>query len=211
LLLCRPLSQTLPIEKDAELIIQDLVPEPLRRKFEFHAKELFSGSDQTKGWRREERYEVLRQFMSLVPKHNLPVLHASLLKAGLVKYLSSLPPQDVAAIYNSSFERHIVQLVAFNMCAKRAEDWFRANATFERGFCIADETKARSVLRAGFREFRRGILKSDRLAFQADHLVDMIYFGNSHESIFLQLADSCAFFIKRMAMNRPDSRPSMNS
>lgn len=40
-----------------------------------------------------------------------------------------------------------------------------------------------------------------------DHLIDTMYFGNSEESTFLQLADVSAYFIKRMLLGKTDAEP----
>lgn len=192
--------QTLPIEKDAHQVIETLVPENLKRGFEFHAKELFSGSTRTKGWPKSGRHAALTAFMGLIAKHNLPVLNVSVHKAGLWK---NTPNPEA---FEPDHKRHYPQQVAFSMCAEQVDRWFRAYAPFERGFCIADETSARDALRGSFTVYRMGYEALGR-TFRTDHLIDMIYFGDSRQSIFLQLADSCAFFIKRMAMNRADAQP----
>jgi hypothetical protein len=200
--------QTGPIEQEAEGIIADLVPGELRRNFEFHGKELFSGSDKLKGWPRDERYAALRAFMELVSKHNLPVHAISIVKEGFWKSAARLEKDGL------SRETHpyILHEAAFMNCAIAVEAWFRHNAQFERGFCVADETKARNTLKNNFRELRKDSTVFATLEIgsdngRLDHLIDTIYFGDSRESIFLQLADCCAYFIKRTVMGRADAEP----
>jgi hypothetical protein len=202
--------QTLPIEKDARSIIDTLVPEQFRPHFEFHAKDLFSGSEKFRGWPKDGptgRYAALGAFMNLIPKHNLPVLSGSINKPGFWK-------SGGGKIWLDKSERekkHVPHAVGFMFCIFEVETWFLENAPYERGLCIADETKARAVLKNDLRHFRDGIEftaeEGERRTLQLDHLIDTIYFGNSHESIMLQLADCCAFFIKRTAMGRPDAEP----
>jgi hypothetical protein len=192
--------QTGPIERDAGDIIATLVPAELRRDFEFHAKELFSGSTKLRGWRKEDRYAALSAFLQLVPKHNLPVICIGIVKEGYWRAVAHLKErmsrEDLTYIIHES---------AFMNCADAVEIWFRSNANFERGFCIADNTKARDKLKRNFRDFRGAALVEEQR--RLDHLVDTIYFGDSRESIFLQLADCCAFFIKRTMMDRADVEP----
>jgi Protein of unknown function (DUF3800) len=192
--------QTGPIERDAEEIIATQVPVQLREKFEFHAKELFSGSDKLKGWRREERYATLAAFIKLVVKHNLPVHYSGIRKAHFWNELqgTGMTRDD---------EPHFVHEIAFLNTAITVEMWFKEHAAFERGFCVADETKAKDKIKNNFRDNRKRAEVLGTAVPQLAHLIDSIYFGDSHQSIFLQLADCCAFFIKRTMMERPDAEP----
>jgi hypothetical protein len=95
----------------------------------------------------------------------------------------------------------------FVVCAVEVEQWFRRYAPYERGFCIADETKTKDYLKATFQGLRMRRRSVAIPELTLDHLIDTIYFGNSHESRLLQLADACAFFVKRTVMNRDDAKP----
>src|SRR5581483_5285596 len=197
--------QTGPIEQDAEQIISTLVPQRLRQSFEFHGKELFSGSHRLRGWQREDRYAALRAFMELIPKHNLRVHAMSIVKEGYWRAVALLKPQG----FDRDSQPHILHEDAFHSCATLVEAWFRRNANFERGFCIADETKARDKIKGSFSYFRKRPpfgLKGE-VGLQLNQLIDMIYFGDSRESVFLQLVDCSAFFIKRTVMERADAQP----
>jgi uncharacterized protein DUF3800 len=192
--------QTLPIEKDAREIVDDLVPPRLRDGFEFHGTHMLRNSGPIRGWPRAERYEALRAFLGLTRKHNLPVIAISLHKRGCRAAIGERFDE-----LSRERQKHYAHEGAFLLCAASVEEWFRKNAMYERGFCIADDAQSRGVLRGGLGAYRRGWLTLDgKSIFSADHLIDTIYFGNSHESIFLQLADVCAFVIKRTAMKRTD-------
>jgi hypothetical protein len=192
--------ETGPVERDAEAII-GTVPEHLRDGFEFHAKELFSGSDKFKGWRKDDRHAALRAFMELIPKYELPVHTIGILKEGFWAAVSHL-----RAYMNRDANTHAVHEAAFMNCAITVETWFKEFADSERGICIADETKARNVIKSNFRDLRKAPWITEQTA-RLNHLIDTIYFGDSKESIFLQLADCCAFFVKRTMMGRADAKP----
>jgi hypothetical protein len=211
--------ETGPVEHDAEAIIAT-VPEHLRTDFEFHAKDLFSGCNKFKGWRRSERYAALSAFMELIPKYALPVHAIGIVKKGFWREARHL---DILGFTRKS-QPHFLHESAFLNCAMAVETWFKHHAKSERGICFADDTKARDKIKSNFRDFRGnspflftgnsssdGVLLTDFTdSVKFDHLVDMIYFGDSKESIFLQLADCCAFFIKRMMMGRADAKPFYN-
>ena len=140
--------------------------------------------------------------MGLFAKHNLPVLTASLDKAGLRRYMAS---KNIDAPWSPHFPHE----AAFQFCAMRIESWFLTNARHERGLCIADETKAKPHLKSNMQMYRAGVpitLKGEEHLLRFDHLIDTIYFGDSHESVMLQLADACAFFVKRFVMGKADAR-----
>ena len=41
------------------------------------------------------------------------------------------------------------------------------------------------------------------LAFQSKHIIDALHFAEKDESLLLQIADHCAFIVKRKVMNDP--------
>lgn len=202
--------QTLPIEKDAGEIVTELVPERLRRQFEFHGKDLFPIHGRYRNWNLAQRHEVFKRFLGLIPKHNLPVIHASLHQENFLRLYEQSKPVVVAPPAEEQAigpREHLPHGAAFLICASDIEVWFRTTAQFERGICIADDTKTKPFLKRNLKGLRIGIASAPGpLVLQMDHLIDTMYFGDSRESIFLQLADACAFVIKRMALKRDDTR-----
>jgi hypothetical protein len=55
-------------------------------------------------------------------------------------------------------------------------------------------------MKASLRQYQQTAISIDEPTTQFKHILDTVYFGNSHESIGLQLADACNFFIKRHHM-----------
>jgi hypothetical protein len=77
----------------------------------------------------------------------------------------------------------------------------------EKVLWIADRANAAQAMKAFLkmsqsRELVPGVSQS-----KLEHIIDTIYFGDSHESRALQLADACNFVIKRRLMNNPDIEP----
>jgi hypothetical protein len=96
--------------------------------------------------------------------------------------------------------------LAFLLCAERVERWFAKEADQETGMLIGDETRAKAEMKKSLRSYRKvGIplgIKEERL----EHIIDTIHFADSHESFGIQLADFCAYFIKRGAAGKKDSQ-----
>jgi hypothetical protein len=183
----------LQIEKDVDKIIKQFVPPDEWESFEFHAKALFS-RDKTlaKGkWTRANREAALRAFLELIPAHELFVASSAVNREGFrahkIGASGTLKEQDFA----------------FMMCLKAINTWFTLAAPEEVGICIADNSDRWRMMKDSLRHYRRHVGESPDL--QITNLIDSVYFGDSHLSLGLQLADACSFFCKRYLMGRKDS------
>ena len=188
-------SQWHPLSRACERLIERTVPKRYRSNFEFHAKDLFSGCKKFRGWKKEERWEVLRRFLGIIRGHGLPIVWGAVDRQSLAEWLK---PHEIESFGMS------VQDVAFLRCAAALETWFREHAPNEMAMCIADEARTHKTMKAILRDSQQTPLKKgfpDRF----DHLADTIYFGSSHKSIGLQMSDHCNFFIKRHLMQRDNS------
>jgi hypothetical protein len=183
----------LKIERDATKIVETMVPEKLRPEFEFHAYDIFSGNNRWADWRNRDgkalRFHILKEFVSLIPKYSLTVTECSWLKSQ-----ESRPDEIIG----------MLQGMAFSICIDFVERWFGQHAKRDVGMLIADEQGRphdESLYKLEIRRSRKfgrfmGILS------QLQHIVDTIHFASSQKSIGLQLADACAFFIKRHHMGK---------
>ena len=190
------------LEADIQNIIETLVPQPSRRGFEFHAKELFSGS-KSFPWSKAIRHAILAEFVALFQKHGLPILTGASLRAQ-IRQLLETGDKKIA-------QKHL-DLAAHNFAfldaTGKVDFLLRTVAPDEVGMCFADETifQREDWLRTTLDFFRKMSLtgiQTDRF----EHLVDTLYFAASHESLGLQLADSAAFLFKRHLMGKKDSEP----
>lgn len=178
--------QWLKIERLAKDIIVELVPSELRVDFEFHAHEIFNGSEQWFPWRnksgKELRFEILYRIVRLIQRFHLPIIECSWEKRGT---------RDVDLIKRR-------QGTAFLVCVDSVERWFVENAKNDVGMLIADD-QSKPADEAIFKQEIRRARTVSRLSRKPAlrHIVDTIHFAGSHESIGLQLADACAFLIKR--------------
>jgi hypothetical protein len=183
-------SVWLKVERKANHIIETLVPEELRSDFQFHAYDIFSGNNNWGLWRNRNgkalRFEILKQFVRLIPKYRLPITECSWLRGAERDPISA----------------QIVEGMAFSFCVDFVERWFVQHAKRDVGMLIADEQgkpQKEPMYKLEIRRSRKSLRLHGMLG-KLKHIVDTIHFAGSQESIGLQLADACAFFIKRHHM-----------
>jgi uncharacterized protein DUF3800 len=178
-------DQSGPIEKEIQGIMDDLVPKKSHDTFEFRASRLFSHL--SKG----NNEQILRRFLAIIPNHLLPISTGA---------ANRVLMKENAAKYSLPWHEHYPQNMAFLLCAMGIEELFRQQFPEERALWIADETRAKLRLQASLRTYQRESILSKSSRSRFDHIIDTIYFGDSKQSRFIQLADVCNFFVKRHAM-----------
>jgi Protein of unknown function (DUF3800) len=195
-------DQWFPVENQAQQIVDTQVPESLREGFEFHATHLFSDHPKFKKLiSAERRFTILREFLAIIAKLDLPVSYGAITREPIVKTLSS---------WKVERRTSMARQWALDSCVLGFQGWFNRTGSNEVAICIADRAhKLEPTLRKGFASLRRVGL--GYLGMPADPLltlfnfIDALHFADSAESIGLQLADCAAFFIKRHLMGKSDS------
>ncbi len=161
--------------------------------FEFHAHQLFRGRGTFAQWPSEQRLTIFRDCMSLLEAFGVPIIYGAVNKAKLrVEAYRSANPLDTS----------------FRLCAQGIEEWFTRHAPHSLGLLILDECddETKHRLKKSFRELRRrSFVDSKESEPNLSHLIDDIYFGNSADSIGIQLADMCGFLIARHLAGKQDS------
>jgi hypothetical protein len=195
------------IEDSIAKVIDRAVPPDKQDDFtEFHAVDLFGGNGIFKGVSEEERYAAIRYLLGMLKAYRMPFIYSAIDKRALsLSPFGSAEPLDVA----------------FRMCALGIEEWIDRAApqsVFELGgqeigrtpleLClfIHDDTDSKPLkitLRKSFRALRarhRGTQKHSKRFRRDDrlwHVHDDMYFGSSADSIGLQVADLCNYFMFR--------------
>ncbi len=181
------------------MMVENIIPEEKRNAFEeFHSTELYWGQGVFAGISQEERYQGIRHLLGIIASYKLPFVYSAVERKRLVATAMGGGP---------------VVDIAFRMCALGIQDWLghpsrrkSSVGQLEHGrslnpLCvfIADDTAdggLKKTLKTSF-----GILRGkakygghqNRLSF----IHDDMYFGSSKDSIGIQLADLCAFFMMR--------------
>jgi hypothetical protein len=163
--------------------------------FEFHAHDLYSSAKRDKYGPKERRWNILRSFLKIIHDNRLPVLW------------SAVKRRDFAELKRP----YSIDQAAVVLCLEEVDKWFRANASEESGLLIVDRTEDEATLRNSVNRMRetgqRPIHERNWQPIWSsglDHIVDTMHFVDSTHTWGVQMADACAFFIKRHLMGRPD-------
>lgn len=188
-----------PVEFAMAWGIEQLIPEDRFDKFEeFHAWELFGGYGIFDGIEQEKRFAVVAVMLHTAVKHAIPIIYGSVNKKELAKTdYGSAEPLDIC----------------FRMCVRGINAWagttikLPVNAPSEMNqeahpmvVLIADDfqdNKLKKTLRESFRTQRNKLRPPDYHYGEAWHLHDDLYFGSSKDSVGIQLADLCAYIVRR--------------
>jgi hypothetical protein len=201
--------------------IFNLVPRDDWESFEFHAADLFRAKPPFDRLGAEKCGQLLERALGVIKEYNLPVICGSVDKANLKTQLyRTADPADMA------FELYLQSL----------QEWLEKNSTDQfsvaRGLLICDDVRLhkqddsrkddperkgdlRYRIEQAFRRnktrpisisFDNNIEKSAGIDRFSTYLFDDIYFGDSKNSIGLQLADICVYFVARNLASRSDSR-----
>ncbi len=162
---------------------------------EFHARDLFKGTGEFATIPENKRFLAIRAVLDLcVSTWGLTVVYGAVDRVKLEETLvATIEPADVA----------------FRTCILGIEKWMVSNQTqveYEDKLGVAndlcllilddtDDLKLKMRLRQTYRILRKRMQFSDKPRGQLAHLHDSLYFGDSRDSIGIQLADLCAYFI----------------
>jgi hypothetical protein len=168
---------------------------------EFHATELFNGQGPFSGIDEHKRCDAIYVLLNAVKNEQLTYIYAAIDRKKLRKSpLGSANPLDVA----------------FRICALGIEDWARkqhshpASNTVKldwKDMClfIMDDTSDKPLkdqLRKSYRELRNARPFIPPHENRLWHAHDDMYFGDSRDSIGIQLADLCNYFMWRHLLKK---------
>ena len=165
--------------------------------------------------------EKLAEILALIPKHHIHVFHGAIDRAGRKNFIGNF---GLAKFQQSDSQE------AFHECLKRLEDFVYGFLPKEKILWIADHGGFENEIKHGLnlhrvievmdmtdflketteeREERRkqGLGKIIKLLDDpeaASPILDTIYFGHSHESLALQLADVCCSVITQQLLEQKD-------
>lgn len=181
------------IEGSAGTIVEGLIPEDELDKFqEFHAAEMYYGQGAFQNIEGERRHKSIKAMLSITTNLGVPVIYSAVHKKKLA-----------SAAYGGT---NPVDL-AFRMCALGIERWISDNNNSALCLIIMDETSDKELknnIRQGFKALR-GKLRPPQWDSRLLHVHDDMYFGDSRDSVGIQVADLCNYFLKRKLENRNDS------
>lgn len=217
-----------PLQRYIKGLRRKYLPSEDQDLFIFHAKDILHGTgyfkkDRTTKWPRQKRLEILLDFADIPRRFRLPVVQECIDRVAIGKWFQAghqrrLRPRHGlqgrgVQIFPTSREplpaRTVANLIhasAFVSCAARIDLWMKAHAPNEIAMIVAEKP---GKIEEGLRMFHQGYA-SDELyqynprAFSTDRIIDTIAFAGKNELILLQIADVCAFVIKRRLAGKED-------
>jgi hypothetical protein len=210
------------LETHLKSLVRKHIPEEDRPGFVFHAMDIFHGSRyfQRDKWPREKRHSILEDLAKIPTKFHLTVIPGFVQRLPFMADFRQRVPSATDEWIN-----HMIHIEAFINVARATDTWMRQNAPHEVAMLVAEKTgKVEAFLKlihGAFstetvdiywenREIDRELRKNNKqlishAAFKTRRIIDTIHFAAKGESALLQIADTCAFLLKRQLMQKQDS------
>lgn len=183
------------VERYHNIAIEQIVPANKIDKFqEFHASELYLGKGAFEGIEEEKRFNAIRVLLTAMKLQQLPYIYAAVDRKKLAKSLAgSARPVDFA----------------FRLSALGIEEWARSRHPQLKGtirldyndnyLCILDDNQSekdlKTQLRSSYRSLRAAHLYAPIKENRLLHAHDAMFFADSRDSIGIQMADICNYFM----------------
>ena len=182
-------SQWTPVAEYLQELVREHVPAEHRDGFVFHAADIHNGSKPIKklGWSREQRFEILESLARIPVSFQIPFAWCSNAKHD--DGLDWVPKNEVLI-------RH---LVAFVQALKAANQYLHDFAPDEVAMLISEDVHKR---RQWFKNITAHLNSNTAPEYFAgktafNSLIDTVHFARKNEAPLLQIADVCAFTIRR--------------
>jgi hypothetical protein len=173
---------------------------------EFHARDLFKGEGPFKGISYHARMSTINTLLTNVWYKETPFIYSAVDRSALASFplLGSANAIDVA-----------LRTCLLEISSWVSMQWAKPPYSYGDGspieheetcLCILDDTKDRvlkSQLKTTYRKLRPKFLAAAE-ASRGRFLHDAVYFGDSAESVGIQLADLCCYFTRRRLEGRKD-------
>lgn len=173
---------------------------------EFHAWELFKGEGAFKGIDKAKRFDAITVLLMTMRNYRIPFIYAAIDEKKLAK----------SALSQGLFETAHPLVAAFKLCALGVEMWAQNHHAqdhpgtvkvdySDQYLIVVDETNDQSLkkrLRNSYRLLRAARPYIGNVENRLWHCHDAMYFGDSRDSLGIQLADLCTYFMQRRLMKR---------
>jgi hypothetical protein len=132
--------------------------------------------------------ETIAKILSTTVNNKIPIFFAAIDRKGFVGFTKGF-----SAATDHYTKNKTPQNAAFSQCVERVESFISTFMPKERVLWISDHGGHEPEFKEGLARFK--IAEEARVGFSAKEnrvaIADTIYFGHSHESLALQLADVC--------------------
>lgn len=191
------------LERRLQRVVERYIPKEHWDGFTFHATELFSGGgkvfDRSK-WPLAARLEIARDIAAIPSRMKLPLAFGIIQREHwpMTFDASQMTPKEKIVGQHTS---------AYMTCAMQVEMWMRCKAPDEVTMMIAeDNDQARKMIKEMQNAHRNpniieGLGEDSKKYFPFKKIKHSPLFEQKSDSPALQLADFCAYVMKRRAMN----------
>ena len=183
-----------------QLFLADQIEEKFQ---EFHAFELFKGEGAFKGIDKAKRFDAITVLLMALRHHRLPFIYAAVDEKKLAK----------SDLSQGLFETAHPLIPAFKLCLLGIEKWAQSQHDHPAGvvkvdysdqyLLIVDETKDSELkkrLRNSYRLLRAARPYIATAQNRLWHAHDAMLFCDSRDSVGIQLADLCTYFMQRQLL-----------
>jgi hypothetical protein len=196
-----------PLRARIQKVVEDWIPPQDRDGFIFHATDLFSGGGYFSRnlWPLCIRWQILEELCSIPYEFDLPIVFGFQNRWAVPRTFEGKAVKD-------NIHTAAMQLIAFTHCLIGIERWMRAETDPSENVMLIAEDKPE--VKSAFKEIHRVAQNPDKIKqsipaklaeseeLPVTRIVDDIYFTDKQGSVPLQIADVCAFVIKRHLMKR---------
>jgi hypothetical protein len=197
-------EQLSAVEERVQGIIDDYVPEQYRERFAFHATDLFHGGGRyfdRRNYPIEQAHVILKKLLHVTNEFRLPIVYGFSEKTSLYDQFKKAKPRDAAAVHHA---------YTYSLCVVGAERYMREqakqseiatlvlehNENAEKAIKLVHSLMRRdsltdlsTVVLADLKQMAPGCIPITKIKH------DPLFM--SKENYVLQIADACAFTIRR--------------
>jgi len=203
-------DQVVPVEDHLEQLVEKHIPADKRDGFYFHATEIYGGGkkdcifhDKTV-WPDERRWAILDDLVAVPAKFGLPIC------AGIIER-AKWPPKTPDRPHTQQEIDVAAHAMAIIQCEFGVELWLRTNTEKEITHIVAEDNgevrlaakEAHILLKNPHEMAKEGFKDHPILPFK--RIRDGLQFTTKAESRLLQIADVCAWAMRRAANNAPNA------
>jgi hypothetical protein len=177
-------------------------PKPL-----FHAKDIFHGTGKfdrnLPAWPRERRWQLLSELCEIPRDFKLPVVFGFTQRDRFRENVLQVDPGASKELILT-----ISHADTFVKAAMSIETWMHRVVPTETAMIIAEDSpKMKRILKDAHAGYSNRFAKvgEENKMFHSNHIIETAHFATRSESMPLQLADACAFVIKRHLMEKDDA------
>lgn len=170
----------------------------------FHAKDIWHGSGPypRDKWPLRKRVKLMHELADVPATFKLPIVMGYVNRMAARQWLKEHVPDAPEKNIRSMIHAH-----AFLNAIRRVENWMTENTNEVAMLIAEDAPDIKSYIHALHKLYTDRSLM-DNLpdgAFLSQRIVDTVHFAKKNQSLLLQIADHCAFIMKRQLMKRPDA------